>query len=206
MACKDAVLKFLEDHNRPFSNNDIQGSVPGGFCKSAVQKALDSLIDENKVKEKVYGKQKVYCILQNNDSSGNQLREDLLEMDRKINETTIELKEISDQLKIKSQLVAQLKGKISLEDAIDQKIRLDKELEDVKQQLSRFSEVELICPKKKLATENEYEKYLKVYKQRKRMCLDMVDSILENYPKTKKHLYEDIGLETDEDAGFSINE
>lgn len=59
MACNEAVLKFLEDHNRPFSNSDIQSGVKGDFGKSAIQKALDFLVQKEKVKEKAYGKQKV---------------------------------------------------------------------------------------------------------------------------------------------------
>ena len=32
-------------------------------------------------------------------------------------------------------------------------------------------------------------------RKRKRMCLDMVDAIMEGYPKGKKALLEDIGIE-----------
>ena len=34
--------------------------------------------------------------------------------------------------------------------------------------------------------------------------MEVVNSILENYPKSKKILLEDIGVETDEDAGVSL--
>lgn len=61
---------------------------------------------------------------------------------------------------------------------------------------------QIIQVKKKV--QEEYEKRLAGYKKRKRMCLDMLDAILENYPKTKKQLYEEVGLETDEDVGFTL--
>ncbi|KAJ8979465.1 hypothetical protein NQ317_002815 [Molorchus minor] len=61
-----------------------------------------------------------------------------------------------------------------------------------------------ICPKEKIETEKGYERYLDQYRKRKRMCMDILDSILENYPKSKKHLFDEIGIETDEDAGFSV--
>lgn len=32
----------------------------------------------------------------------------------------------------------------------------------------------------------------------------MLDAILEGYPKTKKALISDIGLETDEEVGFNV--
>lgn len=33
-------------------------------------------------------------------------------------------------------------------------------------------------------------------RKRKRICLEMLDQILENYPKNKKALYEEIGIES----------
>ena len=34
--------------------------------------------------------------------------------------------------------------------------------------------------------------------------MNIVDAILENYPKSKKVLFEEIGLETEEDLGIKI--
>jgi len=36
------------------------------------------------------------------------------------------------------------------------------------------------------------------------MCLNVLDAILENYPKSKKVLMEEIGMETDEAVGAVI--
>ncbi len=36
------------------------------------------------------------------------------------------------------------------------------------------------------------------------MCLNVIDSILENYPKSKRILMDDIGMETDEDVGVQM--
>ena len=36
------------------------------------------------------------------------------------------------------------------------------------------------------------------------MCSDMTDAILESYPHPKKSLFEDAGVETDEEAGVKI--
>ncbi|KAL8603663.1 hypothetical protein ACOMHN_017160 [Nucella lapillus] len=40
---------------------------------------------------------------------------------------------------------------------------------------------------------------VKEWRKRKRMSNDIIDAILEGYPKTKKHLMDEIGIETDED-------
>ncbi|KAK2157018.1 hypothetical protein LSH36_200g01015 [Paralvinella palmiformis] len=40
---------------------------------------------------------------------------------------------------------------------------------------------------------------VKVWRKRKRMTNDILDAILEGYPKKKKDLLEEIGIETDEE-------
>ncbi|XP_072385858.1 homologous-pairing protein 2 homolog [Diabrotica undecimpunctata] len=204
MACNEAVLKFLEEHNRPFSAHDIQSGVKGDFGKSAVQKALDFLVKKEQVREKAYGKQKVYCIVQGTSESASNLREKLLEMDREINEINMKLKGVSEQYKTKSKLISDAKGKISLSSALHQKANIEQQTEEIKNKLNQYSGKELVCPQKKSQVLKEYEKFLKETKKRRRIGMDMLNAILENYPKTKKHLFEDIGIETDDDVGFSL--
>ncbi|CAH1958566.1 unnamed protein product [Acanthoscelides obtectus] len=204
---QDAVLSFLEEHNRPFSIHDIIGGVKGKgeFGKAAVQKALDALVNKGKVKEKLYGKQKVYHIAQNVGPTGNQLRETLLEMDRRTNEISVELKEVNDKLKAKSNILTEKQGKVSIADLIEKKVDIEKQLEIVKEDLIQYADVDPISPKRKEEVEKLYAKALTEYKKRKRMCMDVVNAILENYPKSKKQLLEDMGIETDEDVGFSLD-
>ncbi|VEN59046.1 unnamed protein product [Callosobruchus maculatus] len=204
---QEAVLCFLKEHNRPFSINDILGGAKskGEFGKAAIQKALDLLVNEGKVKEKVYGKQKVYYIAQNTGPTGNELKESLLEIDRKTNEISVELKEVTEKLKVKSSLLAESQGKVSISELIEKKVAIDKQLEIVKESLSQYADVEPVCPKRKKEIEKMYEKSLTEYKKRKRMCMDVINAILENYPKSKKHLFEEMGIETDEEVGFSLD-
>lgn len=60
----DAVLKYLIDTNRPYSCADVTVNLRGAFTKGAVQKALDALSDNAKIRCKLYGKQKVYAAIQ----------------------------------------------------------------------------------------------------------------------------------------------
>lgn len=60
----EAVFKYLESTNRPYSANDIVQNMHKEFGKTAVQKALDDLVSQSRVLEKVYGKQKIYCVKQ----------------------------------------------------------------------------------------------------------------------------------------------
>lgn len=60
----EAVLKYLIDTNRPYSCADVTVNLRGAFPKSAIQKALDALSEQGKIKCKLYGKQKVFAAIQ----------------------------------------------------------------------------------------------------------------------------------------------
>lgn len=44
----------------------------------------------------------------------------------------------------------------------------------------------------------QHENIMKEYRKRKRICMDILNAILEGYPKNKEALFEEIGLELDE--------
>lgn len=50
------------------------------------------------------------------------------------------------------------------------------------------------------------DKYRTEFVKRKRLCNDMIDAIMEGYPKSRHKLIEDTEIETDEAAGFNINQ
>lgn len=55
------------------------------------------------------------------------------------------------------------------------------------------------------STLKNHSEAVALYKKRKRMCTDILDAILENYPHSKNKLYEEIGIETDESVGFKLS-
>ena len=61
---KAIVLKYLTNQNRPYSVNDLVANLRNEIPKTMMQKVLDGLVQEDKVKEKVNGKQKAYAINQ----------------------------------------------------------------------------------------------------------------------------------------------
>lgn len=76
--------------------------------------------------------------------------------------------------------------------------RLQKKLSDLQENQVLISKEE----KDKINSENE--KMVKMWRKRRRMAMDILDAILEGYPKKKKDLYDDIGIETDEDVGAKL--
>jgi 26S proteasome regulatory subunit (ATPase 3-interacting protein) len=60
----ESVLVYLTAQNRPYSANDIFLNLHRDVGKTAVQKALDLLVADGKVREKLNGKQKAYVVSQ----------------------------------------------------------------------------------------------------------------------------------------------
>lgn len=56
---KTIVVKYLTNQNRPYSVNDLVANLHNEVPKALMQKTLDGLVEESKIKEKVNGKQKV---------------------------------------------------------------------------------------------------------------------------------------------------
>ncbi|XP_012582055.1 PREDICTED: homologous-pairing protein 2 homolog isoform X2 [Condylura cristata] len=56
------LLRYLQEQNRPYSAQDVFGNLQRehGLGKAAVVKALEQLAQQGKIKEKMYGKQKIY--------------------------------------------------------------------------------------------------------------------------------------------------
>jgi len=96
---KDAVLKYLKTQNRPYSANDITQNLHKEFGKTAIQKALDELASSQQIKEKVYGKQKVYAPLQEDAMDKVAMDAILSQLDVKINETSGNLARAEQELK-----------------------------------------------------------------------------------------------------------
>lgn len=47
---------------------------------------------------------------------------------------------------------------------------------------------------------------LREFEKRKRLCLNIIGEIMEGYPGTKQKLIKDTEIETDEAAGFDVNQ
>ncbi|RXM36136.1 Homologous-pairing protein 2-like [Acipenser ruthenus] len=56
------ILNYLNVKNRPYSAQDVFGNLQKqhGLGKTAVVKAMELLAQQGKIREKVYGKQKIY--------------------------------------------------------------------------------------------------------------------------------------------------
>ena len=84
-------------------------------------------------------------------------------------------------------------------------LQIQEEVDQLESKLNALQKNQVvISQQEKERIEQGREKMIKEWKKRRRIAKDILDAILENYPKSKSELYEDIGIETDEDAGVSI--
>lgn len=81
---KRDVLAYLKTTNRPYSANDVMLNINKGYGKTAVQRALDQLVEDGAIKEKIYGKQKVYSALQNQNEDAAEIQKELGDIDHKV--------------------------------------------------------------------------------------------------------------------------
>ena len=64
--------------------------------------------------------------------------------------------------------------------------------------------VQVLTAADKAKVVKQHETNTGQWRKRKRKATDIIDTILENWPKSKKSLYEEIGVETDEIAGVTL--
>ncbi|NWJ02795.1 HOP2 protein, partial [Crypturellus undulatus] len=61
-----------------------------------------------------------------------------------------------------------------------------------------------VSPEEKEQVCREQQLYCREWRRRKRMATELLDAILEGYPKSKKQFFEEVGIETDEEHNASL--
>ncbi|XP_052759099.1 homologous-pairing protein 2 homolog [Galleria mellonella] len=198
----EAVLKYLTDTNRPYSCADVTTNLRGTYTKTAVQKALDSLAEVGKIKCKLYGKQKVYAAIQLDNTDGDS---DIEDYDNQLKNLMQSITDSTNTLKTAEINLKNLTSAPTTEAAINEIEEIKKRLENHEIKLNNLrSSTEIINPVEKNKILNDFDKFFKEYRKRKRICNDMLEAILEGYPKSKKTLLEELCIETDEMVNFKI--
>ncbi|CAH8676278.1 unnamed protein product [Schistosoma rodhaini] len=202
IACKGDVLTFFEKENRPFSVIDVCNALKN-YGKTGISRALDDLVEEGSIKEKAYGKQKVYVYDQNKLPSFDE--NEIKKMEVQSANLSVELTEEQKKLKSVSEELKRVTSSLTKEEA-------EKELTQVKEKLKEIeTEVKSLKAKGPGITEADlksvsenHTKMINEWKKRKRIAMNIVDAVAESYPSSKKQLMSDIGIETDEDHGITI--
>jgi 26S proteasome regulatory subunit (ATPase 3-interacting protein) len=201
---RDVVLEYLTKQNRPYSAVDVFNNLNGQLGKTQVVKGLAALAQSGDIQEKEYGKQKVYSANQDEHTASAEETARLEEEERnKKDELEALTKECAALDSVQAQLAAchttaQLKAEVArLQAEVDKKTAL---LECFQKGQANVSEADMKKSQELLA------KNTRAWGARKRSCNDIINVIMENYPKKRQKLLEEVGIETDEDAGMNISD
>ncbi|KAM7532465.1 hypothetical protein Aperf_G00000132784 [Anoplocephala perfoliata] len=199
---KADVLAYMTRENRPFSVNDVVAALQKAHGKTAISKAIDELVLEDALVEKSYGKQKVFVVPQDKLPCADD--SDLKAMDREIAAISGKVQQLKDQIKSAESELKSVESSLSLEEAMKMNADIEAQIEEIRVKIAECGTEEPVTPEEFEKAETEQKSAVIEWRKRKRMAMDIVDGIAESYPKSRKQLMEDIGIETDEDRGVSI--
>uniref|UniRef100_A0A6I8RCM1 Homologous-pairing protein 2 homolog n=1 Tax=Xenopus tropicalis TaxID=8364 RepID=A0A6I8RCM1_XENTR len=186
-AASSIILKYLNDQNRPYSTQDVFSNLQRdhGLGKTAVVKAMESLAQKGKIKEKVYGKQKIYFADQEQFPNVS---------DSELKNLDAEITELSSRLQSSQQSCRQLESELK-----DLSSSLTTE-----EMLKEISCLKEECDRHELKLTNIKSSTNHVSPEEKEKATDIFDAVLEGYPKSKKQFFEEVGIETDEDCSVTV--
>ncbi|XP_036146144.1 homologous-pairing protein 2 homolog isoform X2 [Monomorium pharaonis] len=190
----EVVYNYMKTQNRPYSVNDVVTHLHNEHNKTVVQKAMDQLVADGKLFEKVYGKQKIYCVVQDSTYKPDELMRIDKELQTHANEVESKYQEVVKEMKEQETLLASLKSSLTLEDVQKEKIVLQQNVKQLTHKLDELMETsgtEDLQESKRKAQE-DLDEYSREYLKRKKICVEIIDCILENYPVNKNELYDEV--------------
>ena len=198
------VLAYLHKQNRPYNAQDITSNLNKEVGKTAVQRALDLYVSEKKVREKVYNKTKVYCIDQRimpnlSDSEVKELDAEILNCEAKQLSLKESVRALDTELNALNKTLTMEEANVKLTQLTELNSELETRLKNIKS-----SGGKLITQGEKSRIQKQHSTNVTQWRKRKRLASEMLDQILENYPKSKRELFDEIGVETDEDHNVRI--
>lgn len=203
---KDALASkgafdYLNKQNRPYSAIDIFNNLHKEYGKTAIVKALESLAAAVKIREKLYGKQKVYVADQSQFAAVSDA--ELKGMDSSISDLTNSLRQSQETTKQNDARLRALTSSLTTQEANKQLVTLTEQCTTAANRLDNLkNQSNGVSPEERKQVMGSRSLYVKAWRKRKRMTTDIMNAVLEGYPKSKKQLCEEVGIETDED--FSV--
>lgn len=190
--CESKVFDFLNRCNRPYSQNDIQANLKD-FGKTAIVKALASLVEANKVVEKVYGKQKIYFV--NQDLFAIADDEEMKELQAKVQSNVNEIGCLTKMLKEKDDKLKKIQTVPEKKDLEDQMAKVEKEIKSLQSMISSNVHVP-VPPEEFRKVKADHMKLTRELRKRKEVVQDSIDCILEAgfFNGNKAALIEELNL------------
>lgn len=119
------------------------------------------------------------------------------ELQAHANEVESKHQELEKEIKVQEALLSSMKSSITIEEAKKQKVLTQQRIIELENKLDALMEAngtEDLTESKRKA-EKALNDYSREYVKRKRLCTEILDCILDNYPGSNNELYEEIGIE-----------
>uniref|UniRef100_H2ZD74 Homologous-pairing protein 2 homolog n=1 Tax=Ciona savignyi TaxID=51511 RepID=H2ZD74_CIOSA len=200
---EDAIFDYMKTQNRPYSVGDIFSNLHKEYGKTAVTKTVEVLSQRGKLLEKVYGKTKIYVVHQSQFPVVQ--KDELTKHDDEIKQLNEEVVSLQTENQKRSSLLNQLNSSVTTADAMEQVKKLGEEVKKMQNHLNSLKSMSgSIDPTQKKKTLEQHKTFVGQWRKRKRMTSDLMNAVLEGYPKSKKLFLEEVGIETDEICGVTV--
>ena len=195
---ENVVFDYMKEKNRPYSVLDIFNNLHKEHGKTAIGKALEALTESGKMLEKVYGKSKIYVVHQ---SIFPDIADDELNvLDKEYTSVQDAVASVKKELHMKNNELSSILSSPTTVELKKQVSTLKTEVESLSLKLKTLQNnagnVKYSAADKEKLLKN-HENFRKEFKKRKRYTTDIMDAVLEGYPKSKKQFIEEVGLEID---------
>ena len=201
----EVIMEYLEKNNRPYSVNDIHNNLQQqfGFGKALVTRVLENMAADGSIREKVWGKSKIYFLDQSKLPTISE--EEVADIDSRTAKLRAVHGDLMEGIKEYEHKLSGYKKQMTVAQ-INQEIReVSLEVQGLENRLAAIKErSQNVDPEENIVVKKEHGKVIGEWRKRKRMATSMIDTILEGASLTKRSLMEQIGIETDEDAGVKF--
>ena len=196
----DIVFTYLSNSCRPYSVNEVHNNLQKEFslAKPAVQRALDSMVLEGSLREKTYGKQKIYFVDQSKTTPVTS--QEAAQVDEELAQLTQECQQLTEEVRLLESKASGVSKQKSLQQLKQEKESLLKECEHLETRVASLKQASGgVDPVENRKVRDKRTRRVLEWRKRKRLATSSLDAILEFYVKPKKALMEEMGIETDED-------
>lgn len=175
---------------------DIFNNLHGAVGKTAVVKILTNLSERGEISAKAYGKQWVYVARQ--DLLPVPSSEELNAIDDEINELKNVLQKEKDNLKAAQSKLNMINSSLTTEELQKRISSLDVEVAEMHERLEPLERGTIkVDPAERARIEKKYEASNKAWKQRKKLCNDIIGMLTESISKKPSEFMEELGMEVD---------
>lgn len=188
------VLEYMKRQNRPYNVTDLVTNFHNTIGKTVLAKILEKLVKEGALVEKTYGKQTIYVA--NQDMDEDYSPENMEAMDARISELKLEEQELREKYKQVQNKMNKLKSSLTMKE-------LAKEIKSTKEEIkgltkrvqSLESGTKKVDPKERKRVDKEHGEKTRLLKQRKNLCMEIVNVMSEGMSLHPREVIEEAGLD-----------